>query len=97
MPLLPSLDYDKLKRDLLGGSDRLKGLLLQALRWVRASGCLTAVPEMTIGLSFALFPTQILYHLRMNMVSLYRANWWRRIYLRLAVLLDLTCSDSPGF
>ncbi|XP_062306448.1 lisH domain-containing protein ARMC9 isoform X2 [Osmerus eperlanus] len=33
VPLLPSLDYDKLKRDLLGGSDRLKGLLLQALRW----------------------------------------------------------------
>ncbi|XP_019904723.2 lisH domain-containing protein ARMC9 isoform X2 [Esox lucius] len=33
VPLLPSLDYDKLKRDLLGGSDRLKALLLQALRW----------------------------------------------------------------
>lgn len=33
VPLLPSLDYDKLKRDLLGGSDRLKALLLQALCW----------------------------------------------------------------
>ncbi|KAJ7993439.1 hypothetical protein DPEC_G00272450 [Dallia pectoralis] len=33
VPLLPSLDYVKLKRDLLGGSDRLKALVLQALRW----------------------------------------------------------------
>ncbi|KAF4083077.1 hypothetical protein AMELA_G00135920 [Ameiurus melas] len=33
VPLLPSLDYDKLKRDLINGSDRLKALLLQALRW----------------------------------------------------------------
>uniref|UniRef100_A0A4W5PST3 Armadillo repeat containing 9 n=1 Tax=Hucho hucho TaxID=62062 RepID=A0A4W5PST3_9TELE len=33
VPLLPSLDYDKLRRDLLGGSDRLKALLLQALCW----------------------------------------------------------------
>ncbi|KAM6962455.1 lisH domain-containing protein ARMC9 [Aplochiton taeniatus] len=33
VPLLPSLDYERLKRDLLGGSDRLKILLLQALRW----------------------------------------------------------------
>ncbi|XP_034164759.1 lisH domain-containing protein ARMC9 isoform X3 [Pangasianodon hypophthalmus] len=33
VPLLPSLDYDKLKRDLISGSDRLKALLLQALRW----------------------------------------------------------------
>ncbi|XP_047665869.1 lisH domain-containing protein ARMC9 isoform X2 [Tachysurus fulvidraco] len=33
VPLLPSLDYDKLKRDLISGSDRLKSLLLQALRW----------------------------------------------------------------
>ncbi|XP_060797130.1 lisH domain-containing protein ARMC9 isoform X2 [Neoarius graeffei] len=31
--LPPSLDYDKLKRDLISGSDRLKALLLQALRW----------------------------------------------------------------
>ncbi|KAL2089781.1 hypothetical protein ACEWY4_014469 [Coilia grayii] len=33
VPLLPSLDYDKLKRDLSNGSDRLQALLLQALRW----------------------------------------------------------------
>ncbi|NXO86674.1 ARMC9 protein, partial [Sitta europaea] len=33
VPLLPSLDYEKLKKDLLTGSDRLKALLLQALRW----------------------------------------------------------------
>ncbi|XP_032428747.1 lisH domain-containing protein ARMC9 isoform X3 [Xiphophorus hellerii] len=33
VPMLPSLDYDKLKTDLVVGSDRLKCLLLQALRW----------------------------------------------------------------
>ncbi|XP_062868784.1 lisH domain-containing protein ARMC9 isoform X2 [Trichomycterus rosablanca] len=33
VPLLPSLNYEKLKRDLMSGSDRLKALLLQALRW----------------------------------------------------------------
>ncbi|XP_056132825.1 lisH domain-containing protein ARMC9 [Lampris incognitus] len=33
VPLLPSLDYEKLKRDLVGGTDRLQSLLLQALRW----------------------------------------------------------------
>ncbi|XP_008158430.3 lisH domain-containing protein ARMC9 [Eptesicus fuscus] len=33
VPLLPSLDYEKLKRDLILGSDRLKAFLLQALRW----------------------------------------------------------------
>ncbi|XP_057697097.1 lisH domain-containing protein ARMC9 isoform X2 [Corythoichthys intestinalis] len=33
VPVLPSLDYMKLKKDLLEGSDRLKCLLLQALRW----------------------------------------------------------------
>ncbi|KAM4771316.1 lisH domain-containing protein ARMC9 [Rhinophrynus dorsalis] len=33
VPLLPSLDYEKLKKDLLYGSDRLKALILQALRW----------------------------------------------------------------
>ncbi|KAF7236975.1 LisH domain-containing protein ARMC9 [Varanus komodoensis] len=33
VPLLPSLDYEKLKKDLLDGSDRLKAFLLQALRW----------------------------------------------------------------
>uniref|UniRef100_A0A8C5QGU0 LisH domain-containing protein ARMC9 n=1 Tax=Leptobrachium leishanense TaxID=445787 RepID=A0A8C5QGU0_9ANUR len=33
VPLLPSLDYEKLKKDLVFGSDRLKVLLLQALRW----------------------------------------------------------------
>ncbi|XP_043434081.1 lisH domain-containing protein ARMC9 isoform X3 [Prionailurus bengalensis] len=33
VPLLPSLDYEKLKKDLIGGSDRLKAFLLQALRW----------------------------------------------------------------
>ncbi|KAG7274071.1 hypothetical protein CRUP_022456, partial [Coryphaenoides rupestris] len=33
VPLLPSLDYDRLKRDLLGGPERLRCLLLQALRW----------------------------------------------------------------
>ncbi|KAJ8374321.1 hypothetical protein SKAU_G00049010 [Synaphobranchus kaupii] len=33
VPLLPSLDYEKLKKDLLNGTDRLKALLLQALRW----------------------------------------------------------------
>lgn len=34
VPLLPSLDYEKLKKDLADGSDRLKSFLLQALRWV---------------------------------------------------------------
>ncbi|XP_023580282.1 lisH domain-containing protein ARMC9 [Trichechus manatus latirostris] len=34
VPLLPSLDYEKLKKDLVFGSDRLKAFLLQALRWV---------------------------------------------------------------
>uniref|UniRef100_A0A8C3G5E8 LisH domain-containing protein ARMC9 n=1 Tax=Cyclopterus lumpus TaxID=8103 RepID=A0A8C3G5E8_CYCLU len=33
VPMLPSLDYEKLKKDLVEGSDRLKSLLLQALRW----------------------------------------------------------------
>ncbi|XP_066458915.1 lisH domain-containing protein ARMC9 isoform X2 [Eleutherodactylus coqui] len=33
VPLLPSLEYEKLKKDLVYGSDRLKTLLLQALRW----------------------------------------------------------------
>ncbi|XP_056675932.1 lisH domain-containing protein ARMC9 isoform X2 [Monodelphis domestica] len=33
VPLLPSLDYEKLKKDLTFGSDRLKAFLLQALRW----------------------------------------------------------------
>ncbi|XP_064418261.1 lisH domain-containing protein ARMC9 [Latimeria chalumnae] len=33
VPLLPSLDYEKLKTDLIYGSDRLKAALLQALRW----------------------------------------------------------------
>lgn len=37
VPLLPSLDYEKLKRDLIVGSDRLKAFLLQALRWVCTS------------------------------------------------------------
>ena len=32
--MLPSLDYDKLKKDLLESTDRLQALLLQALRWV---------------------------------------------------------------
>uniref|UniRef100_A0A8C4YKE3 Armadillo repeat containing 9 n=1 Tax=Gopherus evgoodei TaxID=1825980 RepID=A0A8C4YKE3_9SAUR len=36
VPLLPSLDYEKLKKDLVSGSDRLKAFLLQALRWVIA-------------------------------------------------------------
>lgn len=31
--LLPSLDYQKIKRDLMNGSDAKKALLLQALRW----------------------------------------------------------------
>lgn len=35
VPLLPSLDYEKLKKDLITGNDRLKAFLLQALRWVR--------------------------------------------------------------
>ncbi|XP_064372819.1 lisH domain-containing protein ARMC9 isoform X2 [Dromaius novaehollandiae] len=33
VPLLPSLDYEKLKKDLVMGNDRLKAFLLQALRW----------------------------------------------------------------
>ncbi|MGH0149129.1 UNVERIFIED_CONTAM: hypothetical protein FKN15_015067, partial [Acipenser sinensis] len=33
VPLLPSLAYKKLKKDLIYGTDRLKALLLQALRW----------------------------------------------------------------
>ncbi|NXG10326.1 ARMC9 protein, partial [Sakesphorus luctuosus] len=33
VPLLPSLDYEKLKKDLMAGNDRLKAFLLQALRW----------------------------------------------------------------
>ncbi|XP_030351895.1 lisH domain-containing protein ARMC9 isoform X2 [Strigops habroptila] len=33
VPLLPSLDYEKLKKDLVTGNDRLKAFLLQALRW----------------------------------------------------------------
>lgn len=33
VPMLPSLDYEKLKKDLIDGPDRLKCLLLQALRW----------------------------------------------------------------
>nr|XP_019954026.1 PREDICTED: lisH domain-containing protein ARMC9 isoform X2 [Paralichthys olivaceus] len=32
-PMLPSLDYEKLKKDLVEGADRLRSLLLQALRW----------------------------------------------------------------
>ncbi|XP_075878712.1 lisH domain-containing protein ARMC9 isoform X3 [Nelusetta ayraudi] len=33
VPMLPSLDYEKLKKDLVKGPDRLRSLLLQALRW----------------------------------------------------------------
>ncbi|KAM3620610.1 uncharacterized protein V6R79_025915 [Siganus canaliculatus] len=33
VPMLPSLDYEKLKKDLVEGPDRLRSLLLQALRW----------------------------------------------------------------
>ncbi|NWS60175.1 ARMC9 protein, partial [Chunga burmeisteri] len=33
MPLLPSLDYEKLKKDLITENDRLKAFLLQALCW----------------------------------------------------------------
>ncbi|XP_033895688.2 lisH domain-containing protein ARMC9-like isoform X1 [Acipenser ruthenus] len=33
VPLLPSLAYKKLKKDLIYGTDHLKALLLQALRW----------------------------------------------------------------
>uniref|UniRef100_A0A6I8SKE1 LisH domain-containing protein ARMC9 n=1 Tax=Xenopus tropicalis TaxID=8364 RepID=A0A6I8SKE1_XENTR len=33
VPLFPSLDYEKLKKDLVFGNDRLKALILQALRW----------------------------------------------------------------
>ncbi|NXG81060.1 ARMC9 protein, partial [Baryphthengus martii] len=33
VPLLASLDYEKLKKDLITGNDRLKAFLLQALRW----------------------------------------------------------------
>ncbi|NXD69435.1 ARMC9 protein, partial [Eolophus roseicapillus] len=33
VPLLPSLDYEKVKKDLIAGNDRLKAFLLQALRW----------------------------------------------------------------
>ncbi|KAJ8403198.1 hypothetical protein AAFF_G00354150 [Aldrovandia affinis] len=33
VPLLPSLDYERVKRDLQTGSERLQALLLQALRW----------------------------------------------------------------
>ncbi|XP_070816619.1 lisH domain-containing protein ARMC9 isoform X2 [Chaetodon trifascialis] len=33
VPMLPSLDYEKLKKDLVEGTDRLRSLLLQALRW----------------------------------------------------------------
>ncbi|KAM4740067.1 lisH domain-containing protein ARMC9 isoform 2-T2 [Anableps anableps] len=33
VPMLPSLDYEKLKKDLVNGLDRQKCLLLQALRW----------------------------------------------------------------
>ncbi|XP_041790836.1 lisH domain-containing protein ARMC9 isoform X2 [Chelmon rostratus] len=33
VPVLPSLDYEKLKKDLVEGPDRLRSLLLQALRW----------------------------------------------------------------
>ncbi|XP_062484977.1 lisH domain-containing protein ARMC9 isoform X11 [Pezoporus occidentalis] len=33
VPLLPSLDYEKVKKDLITGNDRLKAFLLQALRW----------------------------------------------------------------
>uniref|UniRef100_A0AAX7VFG6 LisH domain-containing protein ARMC9 n=1 Tax=Astatotilapia calliptera TaxID=8154 RepID=A0AAX7VFG6_ASTCA len=33
VPMLPSLDYEKLKKDLIEGSERLQSLLLQAMRW----------------------------------------------------------------
>ncbi|XP_021252767.1 lisH domain-containing protein ARMC9 isoform X2 [Numida meleagris] len=39
VPLLPSLDYEKLKKDLLTGNDRLKAFLLQALRWRLTTSC----------------------------------------------------------
>ena len=32
--MLPSLDYEKLKKDLVEGPEGLRALLLQALRWV---------------------------------------------------------------
>lgn len=43
--MLPSLDYEKVKKDLIEGRDRLKSLLLQALRWV----CLY-IPATTLSL-----------------------------------------------
>uniref|UniRef100_A0A8D3CMI4 LisH domain-containing protein ARMC9 n=1 Tax=Scophthalmus maximus TaxID=52904 RepID=A0A8D3CMI4_SCOMX len=33
VPMLPSLDYERLKKDLVEGPDRVRSLLLQALRW----------------------------------------------------------------
>lgn len=46
--MLPSLDYEKLKTDLIEGRDRLKSLLLQALRWV----CLHFLPLVFLSPDF---------------------------------------------
>lgn len=42
--MLPSLDYEKLKKDLVEGPDRLRALLLQALRWVWGDICTFLTP-----------------------------------------------------
>uniref|UniRef100_A0A4W6D7Z4 LisH domain-containing protein ARMC9 n=1 Tax=Lates calcarifer TaxID=8187 RepID=A0A4W6D7Z4_LATCA len=47
VPMLPSLDYEKLKKDLVEGSDRLKSLLLQALRWVSIQNPIPLMPCLT--------------------------------------------------
>jgi hypothetical protein len=54
VPLLPSLDYEKLKKDLIWGSDRLKAFLLQALRWVGTFALKLKIEKQKISLLFLL-------------------------------------------
>lgn len=57
--MLPSLDYDKLKKDLFEGPDRLRSLLLQALRWVSIH---ILIYSMFIIISFSPYASSYILH-----------------------------------
>lgn len=53
--MLPSLDYERLKKDLVEGSDRLRSLLLQALRWV-------SIQNGIYNISYSAYHTCLILH-----------------------------------
>lgn len=77
--MLPSLDYEKLKKDLVEGSDRLKSLLLQALRWVSIQNPIPLMPCLTfcsyycssLSLKAAVHTFSYLYPCKCALLSLF--------------------------